>query len=55
MNAQSSRQGTEQNSTSQRQSRREYEALKQREETLQWLSVNAQHKLRRAWRGRKNH
>ena len=55
MNAQSSRQGTEQNSTSQRQSRREYEALKQREETLQWLSVNAQSRLQRAWRRRKHH
>jgi hypothetical protein len=55
MNAQSSRQGTEQNSTSQTQSRLEYEALKRREETLQWLSVNAEHRLRRAWRGRKHH
>jgi hypothetical protein len=55
MNAQHDRQGTEQISTSQRQTRLESEVLRRREETLQWLSDNAQRKLRRAWRGRKHH
>jgi hypothetical protein len=55
MNAQPNRHGTEQNSTSQKLSRHEYEALKRREETLQWLSANARHRLQRAWRGRKHH
>lgn len=55
MNAQTGRRGTERVSTSQRLSERENEALKRREETLQWISTNAEHRLRQAWRGHKHH
>jgi hypothetical protein len=55
MNEQTGRRGTEGVSTSQRLTEREYEALKRREETLQWLSTNAEYRLRQVWRSHKHH
>jgi hypothetical protein len=51
MNNDSNRPGTEPATKSQSLSKLEREQMKQRADTLNWLSAHAERKLRRAWRG----